>query len=84
MRSHKGSAPSGGLVEVDGLEGLPDPLASKGLHTAKLPVTAGREKVALSQDGGVHDAVEMGGFAFTSLFGAVDDLWNTVISLLTM
>jgi len=37
--------------------------------------------VALSQDGGVHDAVEMGGFTFTSLFGAVDNLRGAVISL---
>ena len=79
--SHKGCGPSGGPVEFDGLEGLPDPPAGEGLHTAELPITTGREEVSFSQDGGIHDAMEMGGFAFASLFGAVDDLRFAVICL---
>ena len=64
-----------------GLKDSQTRLPVRGLHTAKLPVTTGREKVAVPQDGGVHDAVEMSGFAFTGLFGAVNDLRGAVICL---
>ena len=81
VRGDEDCSPPGRSVEGDGFEGLPDPLAGEGFHAAELSVAAGPEEVAIPEDHGVHDAVEMGGLPLAGLVGAVDDVGGAVVLL---
>ena len=81
MRGDEDSPPAHRLFNRDGLERFPNPLSRQSLHAPELTITACCEKMTITQNGSVHDPVQMGRLSLTGALRAIDDLRRRFIFL---